>query len=91
VKKVKIALCNFRDWEIFTLETSQVLLRQRNTKSRKAQVTLEKRLSSGGRTPLFPAKPPKSSLGRSRPRRIRVGLFFPLCSIAARTVSCTLY
>jgi hypothetical protein len=53
VQNVRITLCNFRAWQIFTLERCQVLLCQRNTKAREEEVTVGKKAKSGGSDPVF--------------------------------------
>jgi hypothetical protein len=53
VKKVKITLCTFGTASFFTLESSKVLERRRNTKCEEQKVTVAKRQNRAGATPLF--------------------------------------
>jgi len=77
VKKVKVALCMLEIATGFNPREPEVLEARGNTQERKGKVTVEKS-KTGGRTPLFCGKPPKSPSGRSRPLAQRLVLFlFP--------------
>jgi hypothetical protein len=53
VQNVRITLCNFHTWQIFTLERPEILFHQRNPKSRSTKVTVGRKAKSGGSDPAF--------------------------------------